>query len=140
MARVNVYVGRFNFYYGAVRCGPFRWLDFEKLAKQLVHPSDQIGLIRYFTAQVSSTPNDPTKTERQSTYVGGIGLRNGQLDRIPVKGRARIGEHEQRWFQKVLLGTSHPERLASALKVTIVNIKSVTVSRVQEAGIRAGVR
>ena len=36
LARVNVYIDGFNFYYGVVRNTPYKWLDFRKLSEGLV--------------------------------------------------------------------------------------------------------
>ena len=47
----NCYIDGFNFYYGAVRGTPYKWLDFSALFQQLF-PGHTIGRIRYFTAPV----------------------------------------------------------------------------------------
>ena len=65
MARVNVYIDGFNFYYGVVRNTPYRWLDFRKLSEGLVRPGNVIHRIRYFTARV----NDRAASVRQNTYL-----------------------------------------------------------------------
>ena len=62
------YVDGFNFYYGAVKGTPYKWLDFEALCRRLL-PSDEIIKIRYFTARVTSQPNDPRQANRQETYL-----------------------------------------------------------------------
>ncbi len=66
MARVNVYIDGFNFYYGVARNTPYRWLDFRKLSEGLVRSDDQIHRIRYFTARVR---NDLAASSRQNTYL-----------------------------------------------------------------------
>ena len=53
-----VYIDGFNFYYGAVKGTPYKWLDLEALCRRLL-PKDQIVKIRYFTARVASRPEDP---------------------------------------------------------------------------------
>lgn len=63
-----VYVDGFNFYYGAVKGTPHKWLDFEALCRRLL-PNDDIIKIRYFTARISSQPNDPRQVNRQETYL-----------------------------------------------------------------------
>jgi len=49
--RAVVYIDGFNFYYGAIRGGPNKWLDVEKLFR-LLRPHDDIQFVRYFTALV----------------------------------------------------------------------------------------
>jgi uncharacterized LabA/DUF88 family protein len=66
--RTNVYFDGFNFYFGAVRGTPYKWLDLMKFSKGLLRPENEISRIRYFTARVSARPNDQSAPERQSTY------------------------------------------------------------------------
>ena len=66
--RVTMYIDGFNLYYRALRGTPYRWLDVGKLARLLL-PRHQIGRIRYFTALVTSRPEDPTQAQRQQTYL-----------------------------------------------------------------------
>lgn len=66
--RTIVYIDGFNFYYGAIKNTPYRWLDIEALC-QLLLPDDLIVKIRYFTTRVQNRPNDPQKTMRQQTYL-----------------------------------------------------------------------
>ena len=62
------YIDGFNFYYGAVKGTPYKWLDFEALCRRLL-PRDNIVKIRYFTARVSAKPTDPHQVDRQSAYL-----------------------------------------------------------------------
>ena len=53
--RVNAYIDGFNFYHTlASRERPelnkYKWLDYKKLVKMFLHPSDKLGEIYYFTA------------------------------------------------------------------------------------------
>ena len=66
--RTHVYVDGFNFYYGAVRNTPYKWLDLLALCEKLL-PRHDNALIKYFTARVSSRPNDPDQPRRQQTYL-----------------------------------------------------------------------
>ena len=50
--RAIVYVDGFNFYYGAIRNGPYKWLNLERYFCRL-RQHDQIQKIRYFTAKIS---------------------------------------------------------------------------------------
>ena len=64
----NVYIDGFNFYYGALRKTPYRWVDPVRLC-QLLLPTNTIGEIKYFTALVSARPNDPDQPVRQQLYL-----------------------------------------------------------------------
>jgi hypothetical protein len=64
----NVYVDGFNLYHGAVRGTQYKWLDLLKLCRFML-PEFEIRTIRYFTALVSSRPDNPGQTTRQLTYL-----------------------------------------------------------------------
>jgi hypothetical protein len=64
----NIYIDGFNFYYGALRNTPYRWLNPEALC-QLLLPHNTIAQVRYFTALVSARPNDPDQPVRQQLYL-----------------------------------------------------------------------
>ena len=66
-SRTIVYIDGFNFYYGAVKDTPHKWLDFEAFCRLLL-PRDDIVKIRYFTARISALPNDRAFAE---TWGGG---------------------------------------------------------------------
>jgi uncharacterized LabA/DUF88 family protein len=61
--RSIVYVDGFNFYYGAVRGTPFKWLDIETCFRRL-RPDDDLLRIHYFTAMVVGRSR-----ARQLTYL-----------------------------------------------------------------------
>ena len=63
-----IYIDGFNFYYGAVKNTPYKWLDIEALCRHLL-PHNQIVKIRYFTARVQNRSNDPKKSVRQQIYL-----------------------------------------------------------------------
>ena len=68
--RTNVYVDGFNFYYGAVKNTPYKWLDLSELSRLLLPAHlHNINRIRYFTALVHSRPHDPQQPQRQQTYL-----------------------------------------------------------------------
>jgi len=67
--RTYVYVDGFNFYYGSVKGTPYRWLDFMALFKKILPSHLDILTIRYFTARVSGTPDDPDKPIRQQVFI-----------------------------------------------------------------------
>jgi len=66
--RTYIYIDGFNFYYGAVKDTPYKWLDFKKLFEYLLDPSHQIISIKYFTAMVTGKI-DPDQPIRQKTYL-----------------------------------------------------------------------
>lgn len=66
--KTNVYVDGFNLYYGCVKGTAYRWLNLSKLCTMLL-PGSHINRIRYFTALVTPTPNDPQQLQRQLTYI-----------------------------------------------------------------------
>ena len=66
--RTNIYIDGFNFYYGAVKGTPYKWLNFAALCRLLL-PSHQIQRLYYFTALVESRPSDPGQSTRQQTYL-----------------------------------------------------------------------
>jgi hypothetical protein len=66
--KTNVYIDGFNFYYGALRKTPYRWVNVRKLCELLL-PRNAIADIKYFTALVSARPNDPDQAIRQQLYL-----------------------------------------------------------------------
>jgi len=69
--RTHIYIDGFNFYYGAVRDTPYKWLNFKRLFEQLLDPSHQIQCIKYFTAIVTGKI-DPDQPVRQKTFLRAI--------------------------------------------------------------------
>ena len=66
--RTYIYIDGFNFYYGAVKNTPYKWLDFRSLFSKLLPPKHQILSIKYFTAIVTGKI-DPKQPQRQKTYI-----------------------------------------------------------------------
>jgi hypothetical protein len=66
--QTNIYIDGFNFYYGAVKGTPYKWLNFAELCRILL-PHHQLDQFYYFTALVDSRPSDPDKGTRQQTYL-----------------------------------------------------------------------
>ena len=66
--RTRVYVDGFNLYYGALKGGPFKWLDPVRLASLLLPRECEIDRLRYFTARVSGKL-DPQAPARQQIYM-----------------------------------------------------------------------
>jgi hypothetical protein len=67
--RTIVYVDGFNFYYGAVRGTPWKWLDPTQLFRKVLGPQNALVKIRYFTAKVQPSPRDPLVNLRQEAYL-----------------------------------------------------------------------
>ena len=66
--RTYIYIDGFNFYYGAVKDTPYKWLNFKKLFESLLAPAHQILSIKYFTAIVTGKI-DPDQPIRQKTFI-----------------------------------------------------------------------
>lgn len=66
--KTNVYIDGFNFYYGALKGTPYRWLDLDVFCR-LMLPKNDIGRIKYFTALVTPRPFDPDQPIRQHAYL-----------------------------------------------------------------------
>lgn len=75
MERVIAYFDGFNLYYGLRSKGwrRYYWLNPQALALNLLHPGQQLVFTRYFTARISSPPQDPDKQKRQNTFLEAIG-------------------------------------------------------------------
>lgn len=65
---INVYIDGFNLYYGCVKGTSFKWLDLGALCGRLLSASS-IHRIRYFTARVSPSDDDPGAATRQDLYI-----------------------------------------------------------------------
>jgi uncharacterized LabA/DUF88 family protein len=65
--RTRVYIDGFNLYYGCLKGTAHKWLNPLVLCANLM-PRNRIDKVRYFTAKVSSRPNDPDQATRQQTY------------------------------------------------------------------------
>lgn len=78
--RTYIYIDGFNFYYGSVRKTPYKWLDFKALFSKILKPPHVICCIKYFTALVSNTPTDPTKTIRQQTFIRALQVHIPELE------------------------------------------------------------
>jgi uncharacterized LabA/DUF88 family protein len=67
--RTIVYVDGFNFYYGAVKGTPWKWLDPAALFGKVLSPRNSLVKVKYFTARIRPTPSDPDIHVRQGTYL-----------------------------------------------------------------------
>jgi len=55
-----------------LRITPYKWLDFLKLATMLLGSNNEVIGVKYFTALVKSTIQDPNKTTRQLAYINAL--------------------------------------------------------------------
>lgn len=71
--KTNIYIDGFNLYYGCLKGTTHKWLDLKKLFEFLLPPpKHQISKIKFFTARVSGTKDDPDKPNRQDTYLAAL--------------------------------------------------------------------
>jgi len=70
--RVFAYVDGFNLYYRALKGTPHKWVNLLELAKRVLDPGDQVGMVRYFTARVSARSGDPDAPRRQQIYLNAL--------------------------------------------------------------------
>ena len=67
--RTSVYIDGFNFYYGAVKGTPFKWLDLEKMIVSLLGPQHELVQIKYFSAMVSGRYRGDRSPINQQIYL-----------------------------------------------------------------------
>ena len=58
-----------SIYFGCVKNTPWKWLDLVALSKDVLHPKHEIVAVKYFTARVLETPDNPSKPLRQDVYL-----------------------------------------------------------------------
>ena len=63
-----VYIDGFNLYYRAIRDTPYKWLDVVALSRHVLADND-VTHVRYFTANIIATPDDPQASQRQQIYL-----------------------------------------------------------------------
>ncbi|MXY87929.1 MAG: NYN domain-containing protein [Dehalococcoidia bacterium] len=68
-----VYIDGLNFYYGAVKGTPHKWVDLEAVCRRLL-PRDEIVKIRYFTARLTKQQDDPQRPVRQDMYLRAVAV------------------------------------------------------------------
>ena len=67
--RTNVYFDGYNFYYGAVKGTPYKWLDPVQLVKTLLRDDHEIQSVKYFTAPIKTYPHDAAALDHQKVYL-----------------------------------------------------------------------
>ena len=78
--RTYIYVDGFNLYYGSLKGTSWRWLDLVALFQNILQPYHAIVALKYFTAWVSGTPRDPTKPQRQNSYLQALTTYRPQVE------------------------------------------------------------
>ena len=89
MKRLNVYIDRFNLYFGIVESGfnNCKWLDIQLLANNIKLPSQDLCETKYFTSRIS---NNVDKQKRQDIYIEAlltksISITYGQFRNQPMQ-------------------------------------------------------
>ena len=116
MDRAIFYIDGFNVYHGlkdAIELhnwGNYKWLDYQKLAENLILDRRDIDLItiKYFTARKK---NDPDKVKRQSDYLE-------VLHSLP-KIKVYYGNYKKKCYEDKITGQIHSYYVE---KMTDVNI------------------
>jgi uncharacterized LabA/DUF88 family protein len=90
----HVYIDGFNLYFGCLRDTPYRWLDLVALCRRLLPPDQRPSLIHYFTARITSRPDNPSAPTRQqmclralSTLAPTVAIHYGRFQDTQVMAR-----------------------------------------------------
>lgn len=67
--RVIAYIDGFNLYYCSLKGTSHKWLDLVKLCESMLQPDDELIVVNYFTAKISTHRGDPAKALRQRIYL-----------------------------------------------------------------------
>lgn len=95
--RANVYFDGFNFYYGCFKnrnrpqWRPYKWLDLDAFIRK-IFAAYEIGRIRYFTAPLHPTLEDPDAQIRQEIYLRALRTLPSlsvHLGRFAIRARVR---------------------------------------------------
>jgi uncharacterized LabA/DUF88 family protein len=71
VGRTIVYVDGFNMYYGVVSKTAYKWLNLKAIFRSILKPDNQIVAIKYYTANVTGTP-DEDAPRRQQLYFDAL--------------------------------------------------------------------
>lgn len=119
-----VYIDGFNLYYGALKNTPYKWLDVAALCNRLLTTNNVIK-IKYFTAKVSSRPNDPQQPVRQEAYLRA-------LETIPnleiIYGQFRQSQVRMRLVTPLPSGQNFVEVIKTEEKGSDVNLATHMVN------------
>lgn len=67
----GVYIDGFNLFYGCVKGTPYKWLNLERLARELLR-GHNLYRVKYFTARVDDRPDDPRQSVRQDLFLSAL--------------------------------------------------------------------
>ncbi len=70
--RTTVYIDGFNLYYGALKGTPYKWLNIQTLWDRVLSSVYQVAAVKYFTAKVADSPQNPGIAQRQQTYLDAV--------------------------------------------------------------------
>ena len=78
--RTIVFVDGFNMYYGCLKKSPYRWINPVLLCQNILNETHEYVGLKYFSAKVSDTPDDLSKSQRQQIYFRALRtLTNGEV-------------------------------------------------------------
>jgi hypothetical protein len=100
--RTYVYVDGFNLYFGALKGTPYKWLNIKALCESLLNPENKITGIKYFTAHVSGTANDPNKAIDQQLYIRALRRMTPEVE--VILGQFRTHEVKEKLVNPPLIG------------------------------------
>lgn len=69
MPGTYAYIDGLNVYYGALKSGPHKWLDYEALVRRVLPVGETLTLIRYFSAPIKPRHPGDKSHERQAAYL-----------------------------------------------------------------------
>lgn len=78
--RTIVYVDALNLFYGALKGTSYKWLDLHQLFTKVLPAECDIRCIKYFTTKVSGGPADPSKPQRQESYLRALAKSTPNLE------------------------------------------------------------
>ncbi|OGG95324.1 MAG: hypothetical protein A2527_07315 [Candidatus Lambdaproteobacteria bacterium RIFOXYD2_FULL_50_16] len=84
------YVDGFNLYFGALKDTPYKWLDLHQAISSRLGPDFNLIGLKYFTAMVIPTTNNPKVLERQNTYLRALSAT--QPNFTLIKGKYKLRE------------------------------------------------
>lgn len=109
--KTHVYIDGFNLYYRRLSGTPYKWINLQRMCELLL-PENDVAWIHYFTAHISDTPADPTKSSRQQIYLRALmTIPNLTIHRGTFRSRPRERELAFPAIQ------THPNRSKDALAV-----------------------
>ena len=67
--KVIAYVDGFNLFYGSLKGTKNKWLNLVSLCEGLLKPNQELVAVKYFSAQIGTSPRSPEKAFRQKIYL-----------------------------------------------------------------------